>query len=80
MTITKLIARYKEMNPKGHFFSKETLKFFGQTLKDFEVLETEDPNIFTLNYTIWFDSSTPFHKTNTFNWATGELSISQERK
>lgn len=34
MTITKLIARYKEMNPIGHFFSKDTLKFFGQTLKD----------------------------------------------
>lgn len=80
MTITKIIARYKEMNPNGHFFSRNTLKFFGQTLKDFEVLETEDPNIFTLNYTIWFNSSTPFHKTNTFNWATGELSFSQERK
>lgn len=80
MTITKLITRYKKMNPTGHFFSKDTLKFFGQTLKDFEVLETEDPNVYTLNHTIWFDSATPFYKTNTFNWATGELSFSQERK
>lgn len=80
MTITKLIARYKEMNPEGHFFSKETLKFFGQTLKDFEVLETEDPNVYILNHTIWFDSATPFYKTNTFNWTTGELSITQDRK
>lgn len=80
MTITKLIARYKEMNPDGHFFSKDTLKFFGQTLKDFEVLETEDSNVYVLNYTIWFDSATPFHKTNTFNWSTGELSFSQDRK
>jgi hypothetical protein len=80
MTITKLIARYKEMNPTGHFFSKDTLKFFGQTLKDFEVLATEDPNVYVLNHTIWFNSSTPFYKTNTFNWETGELSFSQERK
>lgn len=80
MTITKLIARYKEMNLEGHFFSKETLSFFGQTLKDFEVLETEDPNVYILNHTIWFDSSTPFHKTHTFNWTTGELSIGQDRK
>jgi hypothetical protein len=37
MTIHEVKARYLEMNPEGHFFDRQTMKFFGQTLRSFGV-------------------------------------------
>lgn len=78
MTITKLVMRYKELNPDGHFFSSGTLKYFGQTLKDFVVSETDNPDIYKLDYTIWFNEITPIQKTKYFNWQTGEMKYEKE--
>lgn len=40
--VWKLVDRYKEKHPDGHFFDDKTLKFFGERLSDMRVLsETE---------------------------------------
>lgn len=30
----------------GHYFDRQTLKFFGQTLKDFSVYKTDKPGVY----------------------------------
>ena len=40
MTIYEIKRRLEEKKP--HFFSRETLKFFGQTMKDFKVYKQKD--------------------------------------
>ena len=39
MTPEKLIERYREHNPGGHFFDKETLAFFGESVREMRVLD-----------------------------------------
>jgi len=41
-----------ENGSDSHFFDRKTLKFFGQTMKDFTVSTTEDPDLFRVHYTI----------------------------
>lgn len=41
MYIEKLIYLYEKHNPGGHFFDKQTLKFFGERLSDMRVLKGE---------------------------------------
>ena len=41
MTPTELIRNYKEHNPRGHFFDRATLRFFGERVKDMRVFEVK---------------------------------------
>lgn len=36
---------YQQNNPNGHFFDRKTMKFFGDTMRNFGVRRTEDGNI-----------------------------------
>lgn len=72
MNITEVVAKYKELNPNGHFFDKGTLQYFGQTLADFKVIETEDPSIIRLEHRTWFNEH-PFDHVTEFNTITGEM-------
>lgn len=38
MSVYELKRKYQEKNPEGHFFDKETLKYWGDRLSDFTVL------------------------------------------
>ena len=38
MTIYSFKQMYKEKNPDGHWFDKDTLKFFGEKLSEMKVL------------------------------------------
>ena len=40
MTVYELKRRYEEANPEGHFFDKETLRFFGETLSGMKITGT----------------------------------------
>lgn len=40
MTIYEIKRRLEEKKP--HFFSRDTLKFFGQTMRDFKVYKQKD--------------------------------------
>jgi len=39
MNIQKLIKAYYKKNPNGHFFDRNTLKFFGEALSRMRVLK-----------------------------------------
>jgi len=39
MTINKLIKAYYEKHPDGHYFDKDTLRFFGERISDMYVLK-----------------------------------------
>ena len=39
MTINKLINAYYEKNPDGHYFDKDTLRYFGERIADMYVLD-----------------------------------------
>ena len=37
MTIYEFKRRYQAANPNGYFFSRDTMRFFGDTLRSFRV-------------------------------------------
>ena len=74
MKISQLVSRYKEVNPDGHFFDKDTLKFFGNKLANFKIKKTDNANIFQLEYTNWFEGIS-YPKSRYFNWETGNISF-----
>ena len=37
MTASELKARYLEIKPDGHFFDRQTMKFFGDTMANYGV-------------------------------------------
>ena len=37
MTVDELVRRYYEKHPGGHFFDRDTLKFFGERLSEMYV-------------------------------------------
>ena len=39
MTVTKLINEYQSKHPHGHFFDRDTLKFFGERFSEMRVLQ-----------------------------------------
>ena len=39
MTVYKLIAEYQNHNPSGHFFDRDTLKFFGERISEMRILK-----------------------------------------
>ncbi len=39
MTVHRLIDLYREKNPGGHFFDRDTLRFFGERLSEMRVLK-----------------------------------------
>lgn len=39
MTVYELIRNYYRHNPDGHFFDRDTLKFFGERISDMRVLK-----------------------------------------
>lgn len=73
MNISEVVTTYKRLNPNGHFFDKDTLSYFGQTLADFKVIETEDPSIVKLRHTTWWNQETPFEYETMFNMVTGQM-------
>jgi len=40
MNASKLKANYQANNPNGHFFDRATLRFFGDTMKNYGVVKT----------------------------------------
>lgn len=48
MNISEIKRDYQEHNQDGHYFDAETLRFFGQTLKDFTV-EKIDEGIYSFS-------------------------------
>ena len=51
-TIYEIKRDYQEHNPNGHYFDRDTMRWFGQTLRDFHVNKTEKEGVFF----IWADS------------------------
>ena len=47
-TIYEIKSDYQKHNPNGHYFDRDTMKWFGQTLKDFHVNKTEQENVFLI--------------------------------
>ena len=41
MTSSELKYLYEEANPTGHFFDRKTMKFFGDTMKNFGVTKVK---------------------------------------
>lgn len=39
MTVSKLINEYQSKHPHGHFFDRDTLKFFGERISEMRVLQ-----------------------------------------
>ena len=39
MTVSKLINEYQSKHPHGHFFDRDTLKFFGERFSEMRVLQ-----------------------------------------
>lgn len=37
MTASEVKARYQSLQPSGHFFDRDTLRFFGQTMRSFSI-------------------------------------------
>lgn len=79
MTILEVVATYKKVKPNGHFFDKNTLAYFGQTLADFKVIETEDPSIIHLEHRTWFNEETPQDVLTEFNMSNGEMNTLMTR-
>ena len=38
MTVDNLIYEYHKHNPNGHFFDRDTLRFFGERVSDMRIL------------------------------------------
>ena len=45
-TIYEIKADYYRHNPEGHYFDRATLKWFGQTMRDFHVNKTDKEGVF----------------------------------
>ena len=45
MTPSELKANYLEHNPDGHFFDRSTMKFFGDTMKNYGVRKIESNGV-----------------------------------
>jgi len=45
-TIYEIKSDYQAHNPNGHYFDRKTLKWFGQTLKDFHINKTDREGVF----------------------------------
>jgi hypothetical protein len=66
MTPYELKRRYYEHNPNGHFFDPKTMKFFGDTMKNYGVTELQGyyclyrkhPVKQGLQCSSWFDKET----------------------
>lgn len=41
MTSSELKQKYERHNPDGHFFDRATMRFFGDTMKNYGVRKTE---------------------------------------
>ena len=39
MTIYQLMNRYREHNPRGHYFDRDSLKWFGERMSEMRVLK-----------------------------------------
>jgi len=39
MTVYGLINRYQQHNPHGHFFDRDTLRFFGERVSEMRILK-----------------------------------------
>jgi hypothetical protein len=49
MTASALKYLYERNNPDGHFFDRDTMRFFGDTMRNFGVLDGGKVKTFTEN-------------------------------
>jgi len=49
LTAAQLRSKYEEHNPHGHFFSRETMKFFGDTMSNYGVRYHAEHNAYELH-------------------------------
>jgi hypothetical protein len=49
MKPSELKALYERNNPEGHFFSRETMRFFGDTMRNFGVTDAGKIRTMTVN-------------------------------
>ena len=81
ITISDIKYRHEEMVPGNHFFSRATLKFFNQTMKDFRVYKISE-NIFKVDddSICDIDRKNPFKTTHErfFNWTSGKFYFNLE--
>jgi len=57
-TLYKIVYDYQRFNPNPHFFSKSTLRYFGNTLNSFKAIKTDNPRyviVVTKNKTMLSD-------------------------
>jgi hypothetical protein len=66
-TISDIKYRHNEMVPGNHFFSRATLKFFNQTMRDFRVYKISE-NLFRVEY----DTICGIDRRNRSKWSTKE--------
>jgi virulence-associated protein VapD len=80
-TISDIKYRHEEMVPGNHFFSRATLKFFNQTMRDFRVYKISE-NLFRVEYDTICDIArkNPFKSTKEkfFNWTSGKFYFNLE--
>ena len=41
MTVRELISNYKRTHPKGHYFDKDTLQWFGERIGEMKIIGTD---------------------------------------
>lgn len=71
MDIYEIKRRTQETSP--YFFSKETLKFFGQTMKDFRVAKLNDGRFYISAKCKAFDGTMTDKTERIFNPVSNEL-------
>ena len=77
LTIYDIKRLTLETNP--YFFTRETMKFFNQTLKDFSVYKLKNGN-YKLVCASYFDKKFMGYTTRIFNIKTNELDLIEEDK
>ena len=77
MDIYEIKRRTAEKHP--HFFSRQTLKFFGQTLKDFKVYKQKDGTYLIIAPSYWNGKLMGYTK-RIFDPETNELKRVEERE
>ena len=77
LTIYDIKRLTSETNP--YFFSRETMKFFNQTLKDFSVYKLKNGN-YKIVCASHFDKKFIRYTTRIFNIKTNELELIEDYK
>lgn len=69
--INEIIKEYLELKPGGHWFSKDTMRFFSSRLPDYAYLKGDNAYFITSEKD--FSGSNRFYTIREFNRNTGEI-------